>query len=283
MEIVTPFDMSKLRPKSEVGYLAPEIAGEGERVIMSDGEVVNFLPPPAKPVMPDWSGIKSIRRYFGAYIHRPYPAWLYHPTEEPRLVKNETEAAALGVGFRDATIDERGRYGVKAVWDWSADSKWRATPWPGTLGFDPKKVGHGKTYIPSAPDPTIAQNELLRDLVPLVTASVAAAMKGTAAPAQIDPKQWEAFLAFQAFQKSVEAVETLRPIGAPGGDVMFDPDAPLGKPLSEAEQASNEAMSNALRPEEERKLWEAEAERKGVKVDGRWSLARLIDEIEKAA
>ena len=39
----------------------------------------------------------------------------------------------------------------------------------------------------------------------------------------------------------------------------------------------------ALTPEQERPLWEAEAERLGIKVDKRWGLDRLKTECERAA
>src|SRR6185312_6341739 len=107
-----------LPPKSQVGVIDPEIAGEGVKVIYSDGEQGMWTPPPPRPVMPDWSGIKSIARYFNRTGHAVWPAWLYHPTEEPRLLKNADEAAELGVCYREATMDEKGRYGRSHVWDW---------------------------------------------------------------------------------------------------------------------------------------------------------------------
>lgn len=265
MDFVTPYDPSMLRSKAEVGVLSADVAGEGERIIHSDGETVAWLPPPAKAVIPDWSGIKSLRRYFGSHVHRTYPAWLYHPTEEPRLVKNAEEASLLGVGYRTATNEERGKYRVENVWDHTADSKWRAEPWPGTMKFDPRKAGHGKTYQPTAPNPVHAQNDLVRALIPEVAAAVAQALKssGPSAPANVNPKDWDEFLAFQAWQKTQSAVEALAT-------------------EDNSEQGSSET-SNALSKDEERKLWEAEAARKNIRVDGRWSLEKLREAVEKAA
>lgn len=259
-----------LPPRAKVGYLDPSISGEGQ-FVNSEGETVNWTPPPAKPVMPDWSQIKSIRHLFNRTGYQVWPAWLYHPSESSRLVKNADEAADLGICYREATIDERGRYGVKAVWDWKDDSKWRPEPWPGTTKFNPTEPGHGKTYVPKAPDPVIAQNELVRQIVPEVAAAVAKALKnaGSGAPASIDGATWDEFLAFQAWKKTHEAVSALAA-------------APDGNETDEEEIVST-LSANALTPEQDRQLWEDEAKRKGVKVDGRWSLDKLRATVEKAA
>lgn len=255
-----------LPKKSEVGVLDPEIAGEGERVIYSDGEQMSWTPPPARPVMPDWSQIKSIAKYFNRIGHQVWPAWLYHPGEEPRLVKNATEAAALGVCYREATADERGRYGVKAVWDYTEETEWRSQPYDNTIRFDPNRLGQGKTYVASAPNPAIAQNALLEALIPAVAAAVAQSLKATGpgAPANVDQAQWEAFLQFQAFQKAAEAVDIVKAENSgEAGDVVVG--------------------ENGLTADQERRLWQDEAEVRGIKVDGRWSLAKLKAEVEKAA
>lgn len=252
----------ELPPRSKVGYLDPEIAGEGQKVILGDGDTVNWTPPPAKPVMPDWSGIKSIARYFGRTGHQTWPAWLYHPTEEPRLVKTAHEAAELGVCYREASIDEKGRYGRSHVWDWKDDSQWRPQP-HGVPKFDTAKVGPGKTYLASPPNPMVAQNALLEALIPAVAAAVAQSLKanGPTAPASVDPKQWDAFLQFQAWQKTKEAVEAI-----------------------EAEPEPAKGALNALSADDERSLWAEEYQSKfGKAPDGRWSTERLKAEIEKAA
>lgn len=198
----------ELPPKAKVGYLDPEIAGEGQKVILSDGTVETWNAPPPKPVMPDWSQIKSIARYFNRQGYQVYPAWLYHPTEEPRLVKNADEAAELGVCYRKATIDEKGRYGVDSVWDWQDGSLWRQKPYEGRTKFDPLKPGTGKTFMPAPRNPASEQSQLLQELIPAVAAAVAKSLNanGPAAPANIDAKDWDAFLKFKAWQKSAEAV-----------------------------------------------------------------------------
>src|SRR5690349_3209911 len=100
-----------LPPRSQVGYLDPEIAGEGQKVIgevgqqliLSDGEQITYEVLPPKVVMPDLSSVKSLSRYFNRRGYQVYPAWLYHPIEQPRLVKTAQEAAALGIRYRQAT------------------------------------------------------------------------------------------------------------------------------------------------------------------------------------
>lgn len=254
----------QLPPKAQVGYLDPEIAGEGQKVILSDGDQVSWTPPPPRPVMPDWSQIKSIARYFNRQGHVVYPAWLYHPTEQPRLVKNADDAAALGVCYRKTTADEQGRYGLLSMWDWDDGSEWRPKP-HGPVKFDPANPGTGKTYIAATANAASSQHQLIQDLIPAVAAAVAQSLKssGPGTPANVDPKDWDEFVQFKAWQKSKEAVEIV------------------------ADEVATEPTGNALDTsepsEDEREAWVAEAERKGVKVDKRWGIDRLKAEVAKAA
>lgn len=263
-----------LPSKREVGSLSPEIAGEGQKVIMSDGELITWNPPPPKPVMPDWSEIKSIRHYFNRTGFRVWPAWLYHPTDDARIVKNADEAAELGVCYREASIDEKGRYGLDHVWDWKDDSQWRPTPYPGTTKYNPNRIEQGKNYVPTAPNPVHAQHDLAALLIPQVAAAVAAALKSTgpAAPAKVDPAQWDAFLEFQAWQKTREAV-----------DVLTEPEAAADTGQEEPAEPQQPNPLAALTPEQDRALWLEEAARKGIKIDKRWSLERIKTEVQKAA
>ena len=252
-----------LPPKSEVGYLDPEIAGEGQKIILSDGDVVNWSPPPEKPVAPDWSKIKTIAKYFNRIGFVAWPAWLYHPTEPKRIVKNAQEAAELGVCYREATPDERQRYGLRHLWDWKDDSKWRPEAWPGTEKFDPAAPGHGKNVIFAPQNPVLAQHDLVAKLIPEVAAAVAKALKGDgapSAPAKVDPAEWEAFQQFLAFKKSAEAVNAL----------ARDPDGP-------------ELTATGITEEQDRSFWIEEAVERGVKIDKRWSVEKIRAEIEKAA
>jgi hypothetical protein len=259
-----------LPSKREVGVLSPDIAGEGAKVLMSDGEVISFNLPPPKPVMPDWSSIKSIRHYFNRTGFRVFPAWLYHPTEQPRVVRDEHEAADLGVCYRDASIEEKGRYGLEHVWDWKDDSPWRPQPYAGTTKFNPNKAEQGKVYVATPQSQTSSNRELLNTVLPEVTAAVVAALKqgGSVAPDKINPQQWDEFLAFQAWKKTQEAIDAIIPPTAAVEEVVEE----------EAEVADT-----GLPPEQERELWLEEANRKGVKVSKSWSLERLRTEVEKAA
>lgn len=253
-----------LPPKKEVGYLDPEIAGEGAKVITGDGEVLTFNPPPPKPVMPDPSEIKKIRHYFNRIYPKTqvWPAWLYHPTEPPRIVKNADEAAELGVCYRPTDADERMQFGLEYVWDWKEDSKWRPKPYTAKRHYDPAHPETGKEYIATPMAQSAANRQMLDQVLPEVTAAVVAALKqgGSVAPNKVDPKQWDEFLAFQAWQKTKEAIDTI--------------DETTESPAGNALTAS---------PDQERAAWEAEAERKGLKVDHRWSLETLKERVQKAA
>ena len=248
------------KPNYNAGYLTPEIAGEGERVIMSDGEVRTFRPPPPKPIIPDWSQIKQIAHYFQQKTHiQIYPAWLYHVTgaEPDRLVKNADEAADLGVCFREATQEEFGRYRQHYVWDWMDDSPWRPTPQVRTK-FDPQQPGLGKTYIDPLSNPATHQTALLQALVNAMQKANPAA-----AASELDPDALREFLQFQAWRKQQAPA-------APQSEMTASP------PTSES----------ALGPtseDDERAAWEAEAIRKDIKIDGRWSLETLKAKVQEAA
>lgn len=245
------FDFHTGRPVSRVGQrmaLDPEIANEGQKaVILSDGDVVSYNPPSVKAVIPDWSEIKSIKHYFHRTGYRAWPAWFYHPDGHSRLFKDAQEASGVGITLRAATFAEKGQYGRDWVWDIS-ESVWSPIPYPGTQKFDPNNVGQGKTYVASPPNPRVAQNELLAELIPTVVAAVTTALKGGGAmnaPPSVDPKEWDEFLAFQAFKKTQEALGEDKP--------------------------------KAVDPE--RAEWEAKAKDAGIKVDGRWSLVKLREHV----
>lgn len=260
----------------KIGGLDPEVAGEGGKVvIMSDGEVVAFNPPPPDPVIPDMSKIKSIAHYFYKKAYRPFPTWLYHPTEPAIIVKNAEEAAQLGVSYRETTQDERAKFGLAMTWDWEDGTPWRTKPYE-KLGakrtVDPNNPGAGKTFVASPVNAALAQNALLAELIPTVAAAVTAALKkGDAGqPAATDPDYAE-FLEFKAWKASQAALTEV------AEQAIASAAADAGEDEDEAPNALN-----ALTPEQERKVWEAEAEAHGIKVDGRWSLERLKAEVQKA-
>lgn len=263
-------ELPKFAPRSQVGYLDASI-DEGQKVLLSNGDEVNWSPPPPVAVVPDWSQIKSIRHYFNRTSRQTYPAWLYHPTEGGRIVKDAKEAKELGVTYRQSTYEEKGRYGIDFVWDWEEGSLWRPTPYEGKRSdgrraYDPSRAEQGKVYVATAPNPIVAQNALIEALIPQVAKAVAQALQsnGPSAPASVDPDQWKQFLEFQAWQKSAEAVKV------------------VAEAAAEDETRGGSALANALTPEQDRALWEEEAARKGIKADGRWSLERLRKEVEAA-
>ena len=258
--------------KAQVGYLDPSIAGEGLHVLGEDGETFNWTPPPEKLVMPDLSTVKSLRKYFGRSNLPMFPAWLYHPTEPARIVRSAEDAAELGVCHRKTTPDEQARYGKSAVWDWKDETLWRPTPYPGNSARPAAE--QGKELVHKTPNPAIAQNELVRALIPEVAAAVAKAMQGTPGPANVSPDDWKAFQEFMAWKKSAETVTAL-------AEAHVDP-APVPRPLDPPENASALSRSGTTEAEE-KSLWIEEADARGVAIDRRWSLSRIKESVEKAA
>jgi len=205
---------------------------------------------------------------------------IYHPNEPYRVVKNEHEAAELGVCYRDATADETARTGAQKVWDFrdpgQSANGWRPQPYPKDLKFDPLKAGPGKTFQPAPVNPAAAQNAMVEALIPQVAAAVAQALKlaGPGAPASVDAKQWDEFLAFQAWQKTQEVVKSEGVVLNAFTEALGDPPGLVGGNVAYVEDGHEESEFAA---------WRAEAEAKGIKVDKRWGLARLKEEVEKAA
>ncbi len=246
---------------------------DGNKAVYSDGTEITFNPPPPRPVMPDWSTIKQIRHYFNrSYKNNFFPAWLYnHQNGESRIVKNANEAAELGVCYRARTASERERFGEGSVWDWEEESPWRPTPKAGPRTYDPRKPEQGKEYVASQIPQATANRDMLAAALPEITAAVVAAMRSEA-PAK-DPKQWEEFIAFQAWKKTKEAI-----------DVVTEPEPTAGEidVAAEHQNALDATMVLEGVPDE-KSAWIAEAKNRGIKVDGRWTLDRIKLEVEKAS
>lgn len=259
-----------LPSKREAGVLMnSDLAREwdGNKVLLETGDI-GYNPPPPKPSMPDWSEIKSIRHYFNRTVkvnpNTVWPHWLYnHETGDERVVKNADEAAELGVCFRDTTADEKQKFGQNYVWDWKDDTHWRPTAKPKKRVYDPRKPEQGKEFIATPVSQNASNRDMLSQVLPEITAAVVAALKqsGNVAPDKIDSAQWDEFLAFQAWKKTQEAVN-----------------------LIAADEGAMQEVASALEPQsDEMTAWKAEAEAKGIKVDGRWGLERIKEEVEKAA
>lgn len=263
--------------------LDAEIASEGgkvvagNKVILSNGDQVAYTPPPEKLVMPSLETVKSLRHYFGNKGYQVYPAWLYHKDGRQALAKDHKDAAELGIVYREANPDERNRYGLRHLWDWEEGCQWRPNPWQEPK-FDPANPGSGKEVVYRAPDPKIAQHALVAELIPAVAAAVAQSLKasGPAAPAHVDPAQWQQFLDFQAWQKTQEVVA--------GAAAAIEADTALSSDslVSDEQPSTEDIAANALSPEQDRFLWEEEARRLGIKTSKRWSLDQLRAEVEKA-
>jgi hypothetical protein len=232
-------------PKSQVGVFNPADIGEDASIaVRIDGDKEEWNPPALQSAFPDWSKVPQLRKYFGRKGGSVYPAWLFHPTKPDKLVNSAQEAEEMGVFYREATIEERGQFGIQSLWDWERgddDQKWRPFPQQ-RKKFDPHHMETGKIYQAPAGSPSTNVDSL----VAAVTASVLAAMKTTAAPSHVDSKEWAEFQAFQAFKKTSETV-------------------------------------NALADEDDRASLLAEAEHKGIKVDKRWSTERLKAEVTAKA
>jgi hypothetical protein len=267
MDISSNVDLLSMRlDRSSLRALDPEVAGEGFKIELSDGDNAGWTPPPEDPVIPKFDKVKSIRHYFAKRGYSAWPATLYHPTLPEKTVNSQAEANAIGVFHRVATEIEQARYGARMVWDFAEDSLWRNKPY--STKFDPKKPGYGKKVIRFEPDAVQVQHDMIQHLVPQVAAAVAAGMKAgnASAPANVDPAEWEAFLRFKSFQEADRAVRAA---------VAPDPDGDDSEPPAPA--------PNALAADNERAMWIAEADRLGVEIDRRWATHRIKEAVEKAA
>lgn len=91
-----------------VEYLDPEIAGEGQSAnnwapgawtSAPDAADEEYQPDIEPPHIPDYAALKKhkhYRQYFRPWRRVPFPAWLYHPTLEARIVKSVEEVQKLG-------------------------------------------------------------------------------------------------------------------------------------------------------------------------------------------
>jgi hypothetical protein len=102
-----------------VEYLDPEIANEGQSVnnwqpgawtnapATSDEEYQPDIEPPHIQDYAAFKKHKHYRQYFRAYRYVPFPAWMYHATQEPKLVKSKEEVAALGPEWSPTPLKPR--------------------------------------------------------------------------------------------------------------------------------------------------------------------------------
>lgn len=232
----------KIPPKSQVGNLSAELANEGIHV--SEGAPESWTPPKKQDMYPDWSQFKSIQKYFGRKGFQPWPAWIYHPTETAKIVKDADEAFAHGIVYREPTEDEKFR-GIGASYDFIGEQKWRTRPWKDPK-FDPLNPDTGKIYESPRPDYQRSQHDMMRNLVEALREGGVKGGNG------LDPEAIAAIVAATVKAMNPAPVE---PVHA----------API-----EVEAA-----------DQERDAWIREAEDRGVKIDKRWGVERIKAEIEK--
>ena len=253
---------TKLPPRSSVGYLSDDIAREGQKIRMDDTDGYEIAgEPTVAPAYPDYSKVKHLRKYFNRTGYQVFPSWIYHPNGDRQIVKNAEEAAKYGVVFRATTPDEKAAFGVNYRWDYS-NTEWRTQAFNRKRVIDPDNLTEGgKNFVARQSISTSYDQDAM---IARTVASVLAALKtnGPAAPANVDADQWQKFLEFQAFQEATKAVaETTE----------AEPEAEEDPLVIHDMEWDNDPKAK----------WLAEAERLGVKVDGRWSLSRLIEECQK--
>lgn len=104
-----------------VEYLDPEIANEGlsandwtpgawTNAPMNPHEGEEYQPELEPPHINDYSAFKKhkhYKQYFRPYRFVPFPAWMYHPTKEPKLVKSREDVIALGPEWREVPFSHK--------------------------------------------------------------------------------------------------------------------------------------------------------------------------------
>lgn len=231
-------------------FLDPEIAGEGTKVILSNGNEVSIRPSPAKPVIPDWSEYKSIRHYFNRTDYQFFPCWLYHPVEAPVIAKSAQEAGEkYGVELLERTDAERAEYGG-GRYRWKFNGQWRTTP-------------HG---IIKAPIESSGKNVEIKKADPteLLTKALQG-FKGNTASPDVDPALLEEFRAFQEWKARRSSIQ--EPPAPPART------ASVSGLLSDEEVAAinSETVDNGDLKEE----WIAKAKEAEVKISNTWTTERI--------
>lgn len=227
-------------------YLDPEIAGEGTKVIHSDGSTVTFNPPPVQAAIFDYSKVKSLQKYFNRTDFQFFPTWVYHPDGRSEIAKNAEECATkYGIRLLKRTDEEKAKYGGGDYrWEFHENSEWRPVPF-GPKKFDPDNPDTGKIFVPKAPDPKIAQHELI--------AQVVQAMQGG---------QNDFLLKLLSAMQASGATQAMP--AEPKTAILEDQLPPLGSQKSAKEH------------------WQEVAEAEGVKIDKRWSIDKIKSAIVKA-
>ena len=248
--------------KKEAGVLSSGFDEGSIKVVAKAREDTKWAPPENSITMPDYSKVEHLKKYFGKRDYEAYPAVIYNKDGTSKTVKDHEEAKENGVFYREATVEERGRYGRDAVWDWRDDSPWRPHPWGehldkfGKLKVDLERAGDTKNVIVGRIDPVQQNHSLIKELLPQLAALLGGQLNK--APSDFTEEELREFRRFQAIKKAAEPQE-----------------------VKEAAPAWN-ALAAAPEPVDEREMWIAEATRLGVEVDRRWSLETLKRKIEES-
>lgn len=236
------FDFASGAVKGAPGkqYLDPEIAGEGTKVILTNGNQVTIRPSPVQAVMPDWSQYKPIRHYFGRTDYQFFPCWLYHPTQEAVKAESAQEAGEkYGVELVERTDVERAEFGG-GRYRWKFHGPWRVVPYHIVRS---SVEANGKNLEIKRADPI---------------AELAKALQiSRGEDRNADPAMLEEFRQFQAWKTQ----QPLPPVEAP-----VQPELNAGP--AEVPLPAENAAGNG---DEEKQIWIAKAAEEDIKLDVRWT------------
>lgn len=247
-----------------VEYLPAEIANEGQKAgaIVTDNNdgSGDYQPPMDLPHVPDYKGIKSIAKYFPQYsnrpyVHKPFPAWVYHMTKEPMLIHDKINSEGRVIKTAAEWAAELG-----LTWEgpprmrWNVSGEWNPEP---VAAPKSKTAGTGKVLVEAVKTIASQASDNIATIIAAVMAAMGKAEKPGTNALAADP-DYAAFLAFKEFQKQA---------GAP----------PAAQPVE------TQAQGSVLSAEDEKAVLIDAASERGVKIDKRWSVERLKEELDKVA
>lgn len=237
-----------------VEYLDPSIANEGisandwkpgawaDAVSLSDDEWQPDLEPPRVNDYAAFKKHKHYGRYFRPWKYQPFPAWLYHPTLEPKLIDAR---------FRDGAVDNEA---CKAT-AMKLGPEWRREPYP----KDTAKVMVGK-MLP-------VKNDTQR-----LTEAIAAGLADNKATGS-GPVDAASIAAIVAAVMAAMPQPLGAPVAVPAAEV-----APTRTRRTKAEMVAAEEAAKVSEAATERTALVELAEKEGIVIDD----AMTNEEIKKA-
>jgi hypothetical protein len=225
----------------KIEYLDPEIANEG-----SHAEDMSDLEPPHVYDYAAFKTDKHYKRYFKPYVFQPFPAWIYHATEEAKMVGDAKTAASYGVSYIKGDDHNEAR--------WECSGEWKVRP---VVKPKAKATDGGKTLVTaSSQQQQVSTNELMAKILAQITAGNMPLPNVAKADPEfaefLEYKKWKASQAERSEQPKAAA----EPAKAPALE------------LSEAEQ---------------KEILVGLAKEKEIHVDKRWSLDRIKETLDKVA